>query len=264
MRDGLPHPIGTFNHSWSEVTSAFEVCFRGLEAVRTAPRSRNGVPSTGADSVHNVLMEATRNLYYRATEFIENVDDCVSKSLSTDLKRTVKVSGASALRKRISIPCNKLKHNHNRIHYVEAVSAPCIVPGFAIYQVKGKAVEPNPEIHKRRRAFSFSIELRRIFTALYLYASEVGQNISLLCGNADRNNATEEPDKRTIEMINRLVALPLFTFPYESSRLMPSISFDGRTLDISDEGGIAFAAPPGARFAAMYIGDGYTTTFSVP
>lgn len=261
VRDGLPHPIGTFNHSWLEVASAFDACFRGIENLRNTVPSRDGVPSSNA---HNALMDATRNLYYRATEFIENIDDCVSKSLSPDPKRPVKVSGSSTLRKRVSIPCNKLKHNHNRVHYVEAATALFAVPGFAIYQVKGPVVEPNSEIHKKRRAFSFSIELRRIFATLYLYASDVGRNISSMCRDSNEEPLAKGADAQTVEIIERLIALPLFSFPDETSRLMPLISFDGHTLDIRDEGGIALPAPPGSRMMAAYIGDGYTTTFSVP
>jgi len=264
VRDGLPHPIGTFNHSWSEVISAFDLCFRGMEAVRKEVSSPNVASANFASDRRGALMEATRSLYYRATEFIENIDDCISKSLSADPKRPVKVSGASALRKRVSVPCNKLKHNHNRIQYVEAAAVAFAVSGFAIYQVRGNAVEPNPEIHKKRQAFSFNIELRRIFVSLYLYASEVGQNISRLCGDMDGGNVTEAPDARTVEIINRLAALPPFCFPNESSQLMPLISFDGHTLDMSDEGGLAFPAPPGSRIMSAYVGDGYTTTFTVP
>jgi hypothetical protein len=140
------------------VTVAFDGCFRALDALRgaTAPDSKS------LNEMHANLVSAARDLYHRATEFIENIDDGVSKCLSSDPKRLTKFSGASTLRKKIAIPCNKLKHNHNRMHYVQATALGLVVPGFTIYHLKGGALQPNccyPALecqyllYDRRRAF---------------------------------------------------------------------------------------------------------------
>ncbi|WFU82987.1 hypothetical protein QA645_09695 [Bradyrhizobium sp. CIAT3101] len=259
LRDDLPHPIAMFNHSWSEVVSAFESCFRYLETVRNLP-----IPHT-EDRARIALLEAMRDLYYRTTEFIENLDDCISKALTPDPKRPIRVAGASALRKRVSIPCNKLKHNHNRIHYVQAIVGGVAIPGFSIYQVKGSSLEPNPEIHKKRRAFSFNVELRRIFATIYLYAFEVGENISRL-GLAEKhgNVVAEAPDVQTMGLIRKLLSLSPLSFADETSQHMPAIAFDNETLTVADNDGIILPAPIDCQMHAIFVGDGYTTSFAIP
>jgi hypothetical protein len=260
LRDGLPHPIAAFSHSWSDVISAFEECFRTLEALRNAA----GPDSELIDEMRSALMAATRNLYYRATEFIENIDDSVSKGLSPDPKRLVKFSGANALRKRIALPCNKLKHNHNRIHYVQATALGLAVPGFSIYHVKDGALHPNPEVHKKRPAFSFNVELRRIFVTTYIYMSEVGENISRHCANDLEDTAMENTEPRTLAVIDRLLRLPAFGMPFETPQHMPSLEFDKNTFTMSDESGTILPAPIGCKMTATFTGDGFTTGFAPP
>ena len=222
LRDDFPHPIATFNHSWSDVVSAYEECFRALEELRNAIEPNLSTTS----KLHAALMDATRNIYYRTTEFIENVDDSVSKSLSSGSGRALKLSGPGSLRKRIAIPCNKLKHNHNRIYYVEAIALGVTVPGFTIYGVRDGALQANIEIPKRRPAFSFNVELRRIFVATYIYMFEVGQNISRHCANSLERKSIEDPEPRTVAITDRLLRLPAFCMPFETSQHMPSLAFD--------------------------------------
>jgi hypothetical protein len=260
LRDGQPHPIAVFNHSWSDVISAFDGCFRALETLRNA----RDPDSKSVNDIYTGLMDATRNLYYRATEFIENIDDSVSKSLSPDPKRPVKFSGASTLRKRIAVPCNKLKHNHNRMHYVQATAVGLIVPGFSIYHLKDGGLQPNPEIHKKRRSFSFNVELRRMLITIYLYMFEVGANISRHLANDLGDAAIEDPEPKTLAIIDKLLRLPAFGMPFETPQHMPSLAFDRKTFTMSDEGGIILPAAVDCKMTAIFTGDGITTRFAPP
>jgi hypothetical protein len=256
-RHNLPHPRGILGHSWGEVILAFERCLNALD------RKRNSMVRPSFDQ--DLINEATasyREVLYRSMEFFENLTDNIAMSMSPNPRKPIKLAGPKRLREIVALPCNKLKHNHNRIQYVEAIGGGYTVPGFAIYHVVRGALQPNPEIHKERRAMSFNVELRRIFAAIYLYADEIAEIISKGATGVTPANAV--PDARTVATIRRITELPIFAMPFETERQMPSISFDGSRLSIIEQGGMLFPAPLNCQMVAQYVGDGATTSFAVP
>jgi hypothetical protein len=253
----LPHPLGTFNHSWSEVLNALEKTLGALDAVGRS----NSRPEK--NEAIEILLSSQRELLYRATEFIENIEGNVARSLSTDPKRAANISGPTSLRKIVAVPCNKLKHNHNRIGYVEANASVFNVVGYAIYHIRGGTMQPNAEINKDRRAVSFNVELRRIIASLYLYAEEAGRKILRLNSGLVPVKFCSS-DERTIAVIKKVLGLPIFAMPSETRKHMPSISFDGQKLAISLENGLIFPAPMSCRMLATFAGDGATRNFAPP
>ena len=257
-RENLPHPLGILGHSWREVVLAFEACLDALERKRGTPTQA----TVEHEDLINKVTSSYRELLYRAMEFFENLTDNVAKSISPDPRKLIKLAGSKRLREIVALPCNKLKHNHNRIHYVEAIGAGYNVPGFAIYHVAGNALHINPQIHKERRAMSFNVEIQRILAAIYLYADEVAKSISQ--SHNERTAEVTVPDAISVAVIRRIVELPIFAMPFETDRQMPSISFDGTCLLIAEQGGMLFPAPSGCQMMAQYVGDGTTRSFAVP
>jgi hypothetical protein len=256
-REDLPHPLGILGHSWGEVIHAFERCLDALD------RKRNStVPLSADQDLTNEIIAGYREVLYRTMEFFENLTDNIALSISPDRRKPIKLAGPKRLREIVALPCNKLKHNHNRIHYVEANAGGYTVPGFAIYHVVRGTLQPNPEIHKDRRAMSFNVELRRILAAIYLYADVIAESISK--GATLQAPAVSPPDAATVAIIRRVGNLPIFAMPFESERQMPSISFSGTHLSITERNGLLFPAALNCQMVAQYVGDGATTSFAVP
>ena len=197
-------------------------------------------------------------------EFIEDIERNIAKCLSSDAKRIVNISGPDSLRKSIALPCNRLKHNHNRLGFVAASGLLFTAQGLAIYHTKNDTLEPNPEIHKDRRAFSFNVELRRLLANLYFYADEAAIKIRALLLPQVPRTKIHSSDAPTAETLKRIANLPIYSFPFEKSKHMPSIEFDGHQLAIKESGGSILPASGQFSMMAQFEGDGVTRSFTVP
>ncbi len=251
----LPHPAAIFNHAWQELLKNFQNTLDDL-----ADLQKSNLLSID-EAKANLLIDSYRRVLYSAAEFISDIEDNISKCFSENGKR-VDISGSTSARKLIMIPCNKLKHNHNRIFYFEANNKMFRVSGYAIFHVKNGVLRPNVEIHPGERGNSFNVGLRRILAACYLYAEGVGINIQ-----RNHPNIVFYPvplDDLTNNVILRVANLPYFAMPFETPNLMPKIDFDGKVLNIEKSGGPIMPLPTNAPMSALFRGDGHTNSFRVP
>jgi len=251
----LPHPSGIVSHAWNEVIGSFDRTFDALDAMGKATQSN--------DALTENLLTGFKDILYRSTEFFDSLSVNVAAALTPNDKKKLSIGGPQALRGIVALPCNRLKHNHNRLDYFEAKSGVFRVPGFTIYHAVNGVLEANPEFHKKHPSKSYNLEVRKIFAAMYFYADTAADQISKLHPSTAPSKGVKI-NPRTIAVIKRLTTLPVFTFPYESSRDMPSIVYDGVTLTIAESGGLAFPVPRDAQMTARYRNDGATLTFRPP
>jgi hypothetical protein len=249
----LPRPIGIFNHAWSSVIESFHKTLTALENVKKDTQDRQ--------PLIDALISAYQGLIYQSTEFFDDVSHNIAKCFSP-AKKPVDISGPKKLREIAAVLCNKLKHNHNRLHYVEAQSQLFAVQGFAFYRIHNGVLEPNPEVHRGRGAMSFNVELRKLLAGIYLYSYECGKKIAALPG--DRSKISTAPDPNSIALLDRVTNLPCFAMPFESKRHMPVLSFDGHQLSVSLSDGQIFPVSTSTKMMANFIGDGTTKSFKVP
>lgn len=255
----LPSPQGIVNHSWTQVVRAFD---RMLDTLQTSAALKKA--AADRDKHIKDLLAAYEALLYQAMEFIEDIERNISKCLSPDSKHPVDISGPGTLRKLIAVPCNKLKHNHNRLAFVAATGLLFSASGFAIYRIKNGTLEPNPEIHKDRRAFSFNVELRRLLATLYFYADGAATKIRALSQGQASPTRSSVTDPSTLAILGRLARLPISTFPFEKQKHMPSIEVNEHQVTISFSGGAILPASGNFTMMAQFEGDGATRSFTVP
>ena len=251
----LPHPSGIVSHAWNEVLSSFDRTFDALDAMEKNVESN--------DALVENLLTGFKDILYRATEFFDSLSVNVAAALTPNGRKKLSIGGPQAFRSIAAHPCNRLKHDHNRLDYLEAKSGVFRVRGFTIYHAVNGTLEGNPEFHKKHPSKSYNLEIRKLFAAMYFYADTAADQISKLYPpTASLKNVKINP--HTIAVIKRLTTLPVFTYSYESSRDMPSIIYDGATLTIAESGGLTFPVPRDAQMTARHRNDGATLTFRPP
>lgn len=249
----LPHPIAIFNHSWSAVCYKLITTIDALEIMQSSFNDR----PNGSNSVS--LLAAYEALLHTCDEFIENIEKNITKSFAGKNGKA-DISGPDSLRKFFSIPCNRIKHNHNRLVYFELNNTRFKVSCCSLYHIHKGGLRPNPEIHKNNHGFSFNMQLRKVVSSLYFYTDTVEKKIIKLSNSPIIPEI--HPDTNTISMLKRISKLPIISMPHETNRDIPSIDFNEKKLELSLRGGNAI--PINGRATVIHVGDGYTHRFAVP
>jgi len=251
----LPHPIAVFNHSWKLTCDAF---LEMIEITKNTKFEQNGnIQSAYAEDI----CQKYKLLLYAAAEFIDNIENNIATSIG-NTRKPANIAGSSSNRKEITIPCNKLKHNHNRITYCDGRNGNLRVIGFAICHIHKGVQRPNPEIHKDGKGTSLNVAIRRIFANLYLYAAGVGTKIEALSPNIKLTPSA--PDSKSVSVAKKVSELPFFGLPNENDKIMPKITFDNNALFISRKGGDIFPLASPCLMTSIFTGDGHTRNFSLP
>jgi hypothetical protein len=82
------------------------------------------------------------------------------------------------------------------------------------------------------------------------------------CRVYQRSGQAESGEPQTLAIIDKLLRLPAFGTPFETTQHMPSLAFDQKTLTMSDESGIILPAAINCNMTASFVGDGFTTGFA--
>lgn len=248
MERDLGNPHAVFNNSWSALRGQFHAVLDILE--NPAIREEGHIQDS--------LVRAQSDLLYRAAEFVDVLENAISKAVVKNPKKET-VVGPSAIRKYLAMPCNKIKHEANFIILCECKSVGVTVRAYMIFHQKRDAMELSQLFHEDRDAFSFNVEIRKLFSSVYLFAAGYGEQLERL-GSGQRTVVA--PDAENLRLINRLVNLPMFAWPDETPKHMPSIKFSNRRLEIAEMGGALIPLPvSGATFVTRAKADGVTQKF---
>jgi hypothetical protein len=74
----------------------------------------------------------------------------------------------------------------------------------------------------------------------------------------------EDAEPQTLAIIYKLLRLPAFGMPFETPQHMPSLAFDQKNFTMSDGGGVILPAAINCKMSAVFVGDGFTTSFAPP
>jgi hypothetical protein len=256
---GLPHPLGMFNRKWGRVEILLTEVLDRLEEVRKN-QTRNG-PQGDTPAR---LLEAQRVLLYEAAELIEDFESNYRLCLfSGDARKQPKVQLLKSLRDHVAIQCNRMKHNHATLGYIQANHSLGIIPGYVVLShLEGGAMGPYSLLHDRRPAFSFAIEVRKILSVLYQLGDDVARFIEAQRGDLGPV-VPATPSDKLIALLKRVADWDNTVFPSEHERDMPKFAFDGALLHIEPREGSIHRGLGQHRTWQILTGDGVTTRYQV-
>ncbi|WP_137045633.1 hypothetical protein [Pseudolabrys sp. FHR47] len=253
---GLQHPLAIFNRRWTTFEQSLVAVLDALDGWHS-PRAN--------DETSEHLLKSQKNLLYDATELIEDFEKNMLRAvLSRETYGKNRFSLSKGLRNHVVVQCNKMKHAHAYLGFVEARYQFAKIPGYSVFSLtEPDTLGPEKNIHQQREAFSFSIELRKIVSNVYLLADEVTQEI-IKHATLSHTEPDNKISDRTSDILRRVNDLPRLAFPSERPAHMPIYHFDGTTLEIDDKGGEIHHASGNSTISASHVGDGVTKRFRVP
>jgi hypothetical protein len=239
--NGITHPAPVIGRSWSAVENALERSIDLIGAVTTV---------SGKSSGTSEALDAYGAFLYRAAEFVEAVEKQARAVLPS-----YKVP--KALDRMLSIQCNAIKHNNTHLTWVSADNGFLRVNGYQLRHIEGKSEVPVDRFHSKRPSYSFNLERRSLYAAMYLLGEHAGRAIIEVHGAA-----VPAGTKRSAAL-DRVLALGPVIYPGEEREDFPAIKLSGASLGISLYGGARMPLSGNVRITAVHSGDGFTRTFGL-
>jgi hypothetical protein len=167
----LLHPLAIFNRRWANVE-------RATSAVLDALDSWSAQTEKADDQVRD-LLKAQKDFLYDTTELIEDFEKNFRRSvIPPDGLKKSPFSLSKGLRNHVVMQCNKMKHEHAYLGFVEVQYQFGKILGYSVFAlVDPGTLGPDKNVHQQRQAFSFAIEIRKVIANIYLLAEEVAADL---------------------------------------------------------------------------------------
>ena len=259
------HPLAVYNTSCSSVLERFEKTVDELTFVSHNISFR--------DDWAGKLLESQHQLLYSIMEYL---DDCKGILDSFSPSKKVKNSYNKAIeeyRDHIGKIANNIKHSQGRLRSIAFFNNEMILPGYFVANaVAENTLGPEKNIHLGNTVFSFARDLRYHLFHFFYVGEKLGETISSIVGSgvAPIPLHADAPDTRLVKIATIISELPLFYYPDEIAKPIPSVVVDHDTsgeiiiLTYPDKSVAVLDLPKPMKVVVSYIGDGVTTTFKIP
>ena len=271
------HPQAIYNISYSTVIESFNATVKTLFEVM----NERSFLEANNPKWYKILVAKQKDLLYALMEYLDDCENILACFFPPNEKRSDNTNVKLYLRyikeyrDHIGKIVNHIKHEQGRLRPIVFFKDKLILPGYFIENVnrEGEA-GPVEKIHPGgNTAFSFARDLRYNFFYFHAVAKHLGDTIINIVGSRYTPNPQENltTDRKVLEVASAISGLPLFFYPDEISKPVPSViinqNSDGQsTITLMYPNNVVRVPKLPSKMKVMvgFQGDGVTRSFRFP
>lgn len=264
-KDGLRHPLGTYNVSVNSLVSSALALVTEIDRLLQLP-----LQDTAKETIRSPLLIATTKQFLLAMG--EHIDAC-----EKIIRCYLLPSGGNAYSKarrqfrtnlgwyerHVMTQANHIKHRHSPVRALCLYNNQIAVPGYFIESpVSDDSVGPDKLVHgDKNTAFSYNRQLRISINGLFFISRTL---TNLLQPKASTNSKDSENDS-VRQLLNRIATLPTTLFPDEYGQPYAELLEKNDYFQLSYGRGRPPRMPYDlVSFQTAIGGDGVTRSFQIP